>query len=141
MMNVICLMGRLVRDPDLRSTPNGVSTCTFTLAVDRNYGAKDDRKTDFIDVVAWRQTAEFAAKYLHKGSLAAVDGSLQSRQWQDKQGNNRTSWEVVADHVHFGESRRPRQDSTAQTAAPQYAGPTAAADDFTEIDADEDLPF
>lgn len=136
MMNVICLMGRLVRDPELRKTPSGVSTCTVTLAVERNYGTKEERKTDFIDVVAWRQAAEIVARYCHKGDLLAVDGSLQSRQWQDKQGGKRTAWEVMADHVHLAGSK-PALQTPQQWAAdhPQ------AMEDFAPIEDDGDLPF
>ncbi len=107
MLNHIVIMGRLTRDPELRTTQSGVSVASFTVAVDRDYGSRDggERQTDFIDVVAWRQTGEFVSKYFHKGSMIVVSGRLQSRKWQDRDGNNRTSWEINADNVYFGESR------------------------------------
>ena len=107
MLNHIVIMGRLTRDPELRTTQSGVSVASFSVAVDRDYAGRDgsERQTDFIDVVAWRQTGEFVSKYFHKGSMIVVSGRLQSRKWQDRDGNNRTSWEVNADNVYFGESR------------------------------------
>ncbi len=108
MLNHITIMGRLVRDPELRSTQSGVSVASFTVAVDRDFGGRDggEKQTDFIDCVAWRQTGEFVSKYFRKGSMIVVSGRLQSRKWQDREGNNRTNWEVNADNVYFGESRR-----------------------------------
>ena len=113
MLNHITIMGRLVRDPELRSTQSGTSVASFTVAVDRDFGGRDggDKQTDFIDCVAWRQTGEFVSKYFRKGSMIVVSGRLQSRKWQDREGNNRTNWEVVADNVYFGESRRDSGDS------------------------------
>ena len=106
MLNVIALMGRLVADPELRHTPNGIATCTFRIAVDRNFvRAGEERKADFIDIVAWRQSAEFVCKYFHKGNMIAVNGSLQTRNYEDKNGNKRTAYEVVADNIHFAESK------------------------------------
>ena len=102
MLNVVALMGRLVADPELRHTPNGVATCTFRIAVDRSFvRAGEERKADFIDIVVWRQTAEFVCKYFHKGNLIAVDGSIQTRTYQDQQGQNRTATEVVVDDAMF----------------------------------------
>ena len=98
----VALMGRLVADPELRHTPNGVATCTFRIAVDRSFvRAGEERKADFIDIVVWRQTAEFVCKYFHKGNLIAVDGSIQTRTYEDKTGNKRYAFEVVANNVHF----------------------------------------
>ena len=113
MLNHITIMGRLVRDPELRSTQSGTSVASFTVAVDRDFGGRDggEKQTDFIDCVAWRQTGEFVSKYFRKGSMIVVSGRLQSRKWQDREGNNRTNWEVVADNVYFGESRRDNGDS------------------------------
>ncbi len=107
MLNHIVIMGRLTRDPELRTTQAGVSVASFTVAVDRDFGGRDggERQTDFIDCVAWRQTGEFVSKYFHKGSMIVVSGRLQSRKWQDRDGNNRTNWEINADNVYFGESR------------------------------------
>ena len=117
MLNHIIIMGRLTRDPELRTTQAGVSVTSFTVAVDRDFGGRDggERQTDFIDCVAWRATGEFVSKYFHKGSMIVVSGRLQSRKWQDRDGNNRTSWEINADNVYFGESRRD-SDSNRSTA-------------------------
>ena len=107
MLNHIVLMGRLTRDPDLRYTQSQIPVASFRIAVDRDYGrAGEEKQTDFIDIVAWRQTGEFVSKYFHKGSMIVVSGRLQMRDWQDKDGNKRTSAEVVADNVYFGESAR-----------------------------------
>ena len=107
MLNHIVLMGRLTRDPDLRYTQSQIPVASFRIAVDRDYGrAGEEKQTDFIDIVAWRQTGEFVSKYFHKGSMIVVSGRLQLRDWQDKDGNRRTSAEVVADNVYFGESSR-----------------------------------
>lgn len=102
MLNSVCLMGRLGADPELRNTPNGIPVTTFRLAVDRTYQAKgQEKQTDWVDIVAWRSTAEFAAKYFRKGSLMAVQGYLQTRRYADREGNNRTAVEVVAEHIFF----------------------------------------
>lgn len=169
MLNSVALMGRLVYDPELRTTPQGTSVCSFRLAVDRSFVRQgEQRQADFLDLVAWRQTAEFVCKYFHKGSLIAVAGSLQSRQYQDKQGNNRTAVEVVASQVSFcggkaeskpspasfeqqtslsggqmypGEFLKDYAPRTSQAAA--SAGPavgTPEADAMIDDDAD-DLPF
>ena len=108
MLNHIVLMGRLVKDPELRYTQSQVPVASFTVAVDRDFGGRDggERQTDFIDCVAWRQTGEFVSKYFQKGRMIVVSGRLQSRKWQDREGNNRTSWEVSADNVYFGDSKR-----------------------------------
>ena len=108
MLNHIVLMGRLTRDPELRYTQSQIPVASFTLAVDRDFGGRDgaERQTDFIDIVAWRSTAEFVSKYFTKGSMAAVSGRLQIRDWTDRDGNKRRSAEVVADNVYFGESKR-----------------------------------
>jgi len=107
MLNHIVLMGRLTRDPELRRTGSGVAVASFTLAVDRDYAAQGaEKETDFVDIVAWRNTAEFVSKYFAKGRMAVVTGRLQIRNWQDKEGNKRRSAEVVADNVYFGDSKR-----------------------------------
>ena len=127
MINVVCLMGRLTVDPELRHTNNDTAVTSFTLAVDRTYiksGA--ERQTDFINIVAWKNTAEFVCRYFRKGMLVAVQGSIQSRSYTDKNGNKRTAFEVVADNVHFAE--------------PKKAGHSEQGD-FEEIPANEDLPF
>ena len=130
MLNHIVLMGRLVADPELRTTPSGVSVATFALACDRDFKPKSGEKdTDFIDVVVWGKTAEFAANYFNKGRMAIVEGRLQVRNWQDKDGNKRKSTEVVADRMYFGDSK---QEGKKQT---------APSDDFEEIEDDGDIPF
>lgn len=108
MLNHITIMGRLTRDPELRYTQSQTPVASFTLAVDRDFGGRDgaEKQTDFIDCVAWRSTGEFVSKYFQKGSMAIVSGRLQMRDWTDKEGNKRTSAEIVADNVYFGESKR-----------------------------------
>jgi len=133
-------MGRLTRDPELKQTPNNVSVATFSLAVDRNYQSdKDNKQTDFINIVAWRHTAEFVSKYFTKGQLVAVEGSIQTRSYQDKDGNNRTVFEVVADQVYFAEKKQNGNASEKQE-EPQE---NFDVNDFEEFDAgdDDDLPF
>ena len=153
MLNHITIMGRLVRDPELRSTQSGTNVASFTVAVDRDRAGSNggERQADFIDCVAWRQTGEFVSKHFRKGSMIVVSGRLQSRKWQDRDGNNRTNWEVVADNVYFGESRR---DSDAGSAANAYEPPSSyssysgygnsapASNNFVELDdGDGELPF
>ena len=124
MLNRIIIMGRLVRDPELRTTQSGVSVTSFTLAVDRDFKSRDsgEKSTDFIDVVAWRQTAEFVCKYFTKGRMAVAEGRLQLRDWKDRDGNNRRSAEVVADNVYFADSKR---DSAGDSygSPPPYGAP------------------
>lgn len=131
MLNKIFIMGRLTRDPELRRTQGGNAVTSFALAVDRDFKSADGTKeTDFIDVVAWRNTAEFAAKYFTKGRMAVVEGRLQMRDWTDKEGNKRRIAEVVADNIYFGDSKR--EDAPARNSAPT----------FEEIEDDGgDLPF
>ena len=151
-MNVVAIMGRLVADPELRTTTQGNSVCSFRIACDRSYVQQgQERQADFIDIVAWRQQAEFVSKYFQKGSMIAIDGSLQTRQYQDKNGNNRTAVEVVANNISFAGAKR--QDSQN---APSYEQQTASyvqqskaqsgfaqgsADDFAVINDNDDLPF
>ena len=107
MLNHIVLMGRLTRDPELRRTGSGIAVASFTLAVDRDFAAQGaEKETDFVDIVAWRNTAEFVSRYFAKGRMAVVSGRLQIRNWTDKEGNKRRSAEVVADNVYFGDSKR-----------------------------------
>jgi len=146
-MNQIVIMGRLTRDPELRHTPNGVAVASFSIAVDRGFAPKDggERQTDFIDVVAWRNTAEFVSKYFTKGQMAAVTGRLQIRDWTDKDGNKRSSAEVVADNIYFTESKRSREASFGQSdTKDEYSGFGAPVEssDFAELTVDDgDLPF
>lgn len=127
MLNRVTLMGRLTRDPELRRTQSGVSVCSFSIAADRDYTGQDGEKTtDFFDIVAWRSTAEFICKYFSKGRMIVVDGQLQTRKWKDKDGNNRTSVETVANSCYFGDSR-PNDGSGQQggygAPPPQYGAP------------------
>ncbi|OKZ52646.1 MAG: single-stranded DNA-binding protein [Clostridiales bacterium 59_14] len=140
MLNKIFIMGRLTRDPELRTTNSGTSVASFSLAVDRNYkGADGEKETDFIDCVAWRQTGEFAAKYFAKGRMAVVEGRLQIRPWTDKEGNNRRSAEVIVDNMYFGDSKR---DGDTGGARPASGPVNVSANDWQEADEDEgDLPF
>lgn len=144
MLNHIDIMGRLTRDPELRHTGSGTAVASFTLAVDRDFGGQDGQKeTDFIECVAWKNTAEFVSKYFSKGRMAVVSGRLQVRKWQDKEGNNRYSTEVVADHVYFGDSKRDGE-SNGGTSQPYggYAASAPAGQPYAVIDEDDSsLPF
>lgn len=150
MLNRIVIMGRLTRDPELKQTPSGVNVASFTVAVDRDFKNREtgEKATDFIDCVAWRQTAEFASRYLTKGRMVAVEGRLQIREWTDREGGKRRSAEVVADNIYFGDSKpggasAPRQGAfgggASSAPAPyQPSGPSA----FAELgDDDGELPF
>ena len=152
MINTVALMGRLTYEPELRTTPQGVSVLRFQIAVDRNYQrAGSERQADFIDCVAWRQTAEFVSRYFRKGSMIAVQGSIQTRNYEDKNGNRRTAVEIVADNVSFCGSKAEsgnagntaRYDEPvrpqAQQSAPAYA--TGSVGDFSDIQDDDELPF
>ncbi len=148
MLNVVAIMGRLVADPELRTTQNGNKVCSFRIACDRNYTAQgQERQADFIDIVSWRNQAEFVAKYFQKGSLIAVDGSLQTRQYQDKNGNKRTAVEVVANNISFaGAKKAEKVDDGGEAPPKDYREPAPAysqgsADDFAVISDDDDLPF
>ena len=142
MLNSVCLMGRLAADPELKTTQNGVSVTSFRIAVDRTFQSKgQERQTDWVDVVAWRNTAEFVTRYFRKGSMIAVQGSIQTRSYTDRDGNKRTAFEVVADNVFFGESKRSSDGAPARGAPPDIRRDTPA-DDFDEITGDSDpLPF
>lgn len=124
MLNHITLMGRLTRDPELRYTQSNTAVASFSLAVERDFGSKEERQTDFIDCVAWRRTGEFVSKYFQKGSLAVVSGRLQIREWTDKDNNKRRSAEVVVENIYFGESKKSAFASagTAPGATPYGAG-------------------
>jgi single-strand DNA-binding protein len=144
MLNVVCLMGRLTADPELRHTASNAAVSSFTLAVDRAYvKAGAEKQTDFINIVAWNTTAEFVTSYFHKGQLVAVNGRLQVRNYEDKDGNKRTSYEVVAENVHFAE---PKRDGAApanrsnEGRSPSFSNVNTG--DFEEISGgDDDLPF
>ena len=159
MLNHIVIMGRLTRDPEVRYTQSQLPVASFTVAVDRDFGGRDggERQTDFINCVAWRQTAEFVSKYFHKGSMAVVSGRLQIRQYQDREGNNRTASEIVVDNIYFGESKRDSNNSGSYNAnsygsqptyqQPSYSndsapGTSAPVGGFAEMDdGDGELPF
>ena len=159
MLNVAVLMGRLVADPELRHTPNGIAVTTFTIAVDRGYAkAGAERQADFIDIVAWRGTAEFVCKYFRKGQMIAVEGSIQTRTYNDKDGNKRKAFEIQANNVSFTESKRSSEggnhgdngnyggsynnNSYSKPAAePAPAYTSGNTGDFEEIPMDDDLPF
>ena len=152
MLNVVAIMGRLVADPELRTTPAGVNVCQFRIACDRNFARQgEQRQADFVDIVAWRAQAEFVCKYFSKGSLIAIDGRIQTRNYQDKNGNNRTAFAVVADNINFGGSKgtssakvddggeaAPRSDAWPKADPPANYG---GVDDFAVIDDNDDLPF
>lgn len=163
MLNVAVIMGRLVATPELRHTPNDIAVCSFRVAVDRNFSTRSgERQTDFIDVVAWRQTAEFVCRYFTKGQMIAVNGSIQTRSYEDKQGNKRTAVEIVADNVSFCGSRRENEGGSGYRAGGEYGSPSYGdepryaepaprepapafssgdADAFEEVLSDDDLPF
>ena len=160
MLNVVAIMGRLVADPELRTTPSGVNVAHFTIACDRNFARQgEQRQTDFLDVVAWRSQADFVCKYFQKGSLIAIDGSIQTHKYQDKNGNNRTAVEIVANNINFAGPKnanggtgggaaygsQPRQNAQSAPrpsnieAVPSYS--SGDSDDFAVIDDSDDLPF
>ena len=161
MLNRIVLMGRLTRDPELRHTQTGTPVASFSLAVDRDFKDKQtgEKATDFIDVVAWRQTGEFVSRYFTKGRMAVVEGRLQMRDYTDRDGNRRTAAEVVADNVYFGDSRRdaegggsyggygggysaPAPAASAPVPPPAYTAPMGGGSQFAELDDDDgELPF
>lgn len=140
MLNHITIMGRFVRDPELRRTGSGTAVASFTLAVDRDFANKStgERETDFIGCVAWRSTGEFVSKYFKKGSLAVVSGRLQIRNWVDRDGTKRSTAEILADNVYFGASKKEE----GPTPAPDYVAPQSAEDDYVLLeDEDRQLPF
>lgn len=133
-LNKVVLQGRLVADPELRHTQSGVAVASFRLAVDRDFKDREtgERKADFINVIAWRQTGEFVSRYFAKGRMAIVEGRLQSRSWEDKDGTKRYATDVAADSVYFGDSKKSEGQSTYQK-EPEYQGP-----EFTDMDDDGD---
>ena len=131
MLNHITVMGRLTRDVDLKTTPAGIAVASFSIAVERDFAEGGEKKTDFIDVVAWRNTAEFVSKYFTKGMMAVISGRLQIREWTDKEGNKRKTAEIVADNVYFGEGKK---DSGG-------GNQTKPAGNPIDVPTDGDLPF
>ena len=152
MLNKIIIMGRLTRDPELRHTQSGTAVASFSLAVDRDFKDKTtgEKSTDFIDVVAWRNSAEFVSRYFTKGRMAVVEGRLQLRDWTDRDGNKRRTAEVIADNVYFGDSKRDGAPAGGSFSAPPaygaptggYTAPVGGSSEFAEIDEEDgDLPF
>lgn len=157
MLNVVAIVGRLVADPELRTTQQGTNVCTFRIACKRNYSKPgEQRQADFVDIVAWCKTAEFICKFFQKGSMIAIDGSLQTRNYQDKQGNKRTAVEVLANNISFAgekvadkpaaasyeqQTRNHVQQANATQSAPQPAYTQGSMDDFSVISDTEDMPF
>lgn len=150
MINLAVLMGRMTADPELRHTANGIAVTSFTIAIDRRYKSGEEKQTDFINVVVWRQSAEFVCRWFKKGSMVVVEGAIQTRKYQDKEGNNRTAFEVVANNVSFGESKKDSgqgsyggdygsQENAPAVQAPSYSNTDTG--DFSELEGDDDLPF
>lgn len=152
-MNVVVLMGRLTADPELKHTSNDIPVTSFSIAVNRKFSkSAEERQADFINIVAWRNTADFICKYFKKGQMIAIEGSIQTRSYQDKDGNKRVSFDVVANNVHFTESKRssgevaPRPDVVAEKPPEERKAEfspyvNGSSDDFQTIESDEDLPF
>ena len=141
MLNHITIMGRLTRDPEMRSTQSGVAVASFTLAVDRDFGGKDggEKQTDFIDCTAWRHTAEFVSKYFTKGRMAVVSGRLQIDNYTDNDGSKRRSAKVIADNIYFGDSKK---DGATSGQSDEAASFTPAPSDFVPFNVDDgELPF
>ena len=154
MFNRAILIGRLTADPELKQTQSGISVCSFSIAVDRRFSGRDsERKTDFINITSWRQQAEFVCRYFHKGDVIGVEGSIQTRNYEDKNGNKRTATEIVTDNVFFTGARSSNAGSgnggsysnnsygDNSYAAPPPAYTSGAASDFEEVESDNDLPF
>lgn len=144
MLNVVVLTGRLTDTPELKTTGSGTSVCSFSIAVERRYKSGEERQADFINIVTWRATAEFVSKYFKKGQMIAIEGSIQTRRYQDKEGKNRTAFEVVANNVQFADfARRDGESTGGAPAATPASFSNADAGDFTSIDdgMDDDLPF
>ena len=147
MFNLAVLSGRLTADPEMKTTQNGNSVCSFTIAVDRRHKQGEERQADFINIVAWRQNAEFVSKYFSKGSMIGIEGSIQTRKYTDKDGNNRTAFEIIANNVHFIDSKRSQSGGEGNSlptpendALSQFADRLNEFADLGNAD-DEDLPF
>ncbi len=148
-LNKVILAGRLTADPELKQTQSGIAVVSFTIAVNRRFVSRDNQQgqpeADFFRVTAWRNTAEFVARYFRKGSAICVTGSIQNRTWTDQQGQKRYSTDIVADEANFVESRNPQDNMSAPGgdiyAAPAYSSNAASAPKFEEIKTDDDLPF
>ena len=142
MLNKVILMGRFTRDPELRSTPQGISTCAFSVAVDRNFVRPgEERKADFINCVAWRQTAEFISKYFKKGNMVALEGSIQTRSWDDQDGKKRYATEVIVNQVYFAESKRDSQSFQTEDSFAPANDFGSLPEPISPMGTDDDLPF
>ena len=138
-MNIVVLMGRMTSTPELKSTPSGVSVTSFSIAVDRGYG--ENKQTDFINIVGWRKTAELICKHFTKGSRIAIEGSIQTRKYQDRDGNNRTMFEVVANNVHFVDTKSAKPSVDVNPDDDPLKAFADRNSDFVEISGGDDLPF
>ena len=152
MFNIVILTGRICQPVELKTTPNGISVCAFGIAVDRAYKKGEEKQTDFLNVVCWRTTAEFVSKWFKKGSLIGIEGSIQTRKFTDKNGNNRTAFEIVANNVHFVESKKSSDENVEVDPLPDFANKlnelnnannNSSKDDMFGgvLDTDDDLPF
>jgi single-strand DNA-binding protein len=137
MFNLVVLTGRLTADPELKTTTNGISVCSFTIAVDRRVKSGEDKQTDFINIITWRGSAEFVSKYFKKGNVIGIEGAIQTRKYTDKDGNNRTTFEVVANNVQFVEGKKADNNVGASDETKQ----SFVEANFTEVSNDDDLPF
>ena len=149
MFNLAILTGRLTADPELKTTASGISVCSFSIAVDRTYKKGEDKQTDFINITCWRTTAEFVSKWFKKGSMIGIEGSIQTRKFTDKNSNNRTAFEVVANNVHFVESKKSTDVNVSADPLPDFANKvnelnnannSSSGDMFSDV-VDDDLPF
>lgn len=144
-INITVLTGRLTSDVELKTTQNGVSVCSFSIAVDRKYKQGEEKQADFINIVAWRGTAEFVSKHFSKGSAIGIEGSIQTRKYTDKNGNNRTAFEIVANNVHFIDSKRSQSGGEGNSLPAPENDPLPAfaekLEQFQEVQDDGDLPF
>lgn len=138
MFNIVVLTGRLTADPELKYTPSNVPVCSFTIAVERRYKQGEERQADFVNIAAWRQTAEFVSKHFSKGSMIGIEGAIQTRKFTDKEGNKRTAFEVVANNAQFVE---PKKDGVASTNDSPAIYSNSNANDFVDMSGDGDLPF
>lgn len=136
MFNLVVLTGRLTADPELKTTQSGISVTSFSIAVDRRYRAGEEKQTDFINIVAWRQSAEFVAKHFRKGNMIGIEGSIQTRKYTDKNGNNKVAFEVIANNVQFVDKKSDSSETPSE--AQEFSN--VGSDDFTEIP-DETWPF
>ena len=141
MFNFVILTGRLTSDVELKTTPSGVSVCSFTIAVERRFKQGEERQADFVNIVAWRQTAEFVSKYFSKGSMIGIEGAIQTRKYQDKEGNKRTAFEVVANNAQFVESKKSEGFNEGNFSPKKENPPQNENNGFMEMDAGGDLLF